>query len=126
MRALPRLDRRLAEAAGAARPCGVGRPPRPTIAECIAGGSAKLAQRDGDVAGERPAHADVDRLFDDDDVARPRERLAQRLGRKRPERDERHEADRDAVGAHLVDHVLDRAVDRSHRDDEQSRRLRLR
>ena len=26
---------------------------------------------------------------------------------------------REAVGAHLVDHVLDRAVDRTHRDDER-------
>ena len=79
----------------------------------------KVAQRNGDVARERPAHADVDRPVDDDDVARPRERLAQGLGRERPEGDEGNKADRDPVGAHLVDHVLDRAVDRAHRDDQR-------
>ncbi len=37
----------------------------------------ELAQRDGDVAGERPAHADVDGLVEDDAiVARARQSVA--------------------------------------------------
>ena len=81
----------------------------------------QIAHGDRDVAGERPAHADVDRLFDDDHVARARQRLAQGAGGEGPERHQRDEADADAVGAHLVDHVLDGAVERAHRDDDQFR-----
>ena len=51
----------------------------------------ELAQRDGDVAGERPAHADVDGLVEDDDVARASQSLAQRPDRERAESDERND-----------------------------------
>ena len=84
MRTLPGLDRRLAEKpmqrSFRNRPAAEAhdrRVHRRRIGE--------LAQRDGDVAGERPAHADVDRPVDDDDVARARQRLAQapRIGNGR-------------------------------------------
>ena len=81
MRALPRLDRRLAE-----EPVQRGLGNRPAAEahdrRMHRRRVGQLAQGDGDVACERPAHADVDRLVDDDDVARARQRLAQRLGRE--------------------------------------------
>src|SRR5262252_8005734 len=54
-------------------------------------------------------------------MSRPNQCLAQCLCRERAERYERNETDTEAVGSHLVDRVLDRAVDRSHGHDQELR-----
>ena len=54
---------------------GTGRPPRPDDRRMQLGRLRQFMQRDRDIAGERPAHADVERLVDHQDVARARQRL---------------------------------------------------
>ena len=78
----------------------------------------QIAQRDIDIVGELSAHADRDALLHHHDVLGAGERVAQRLDRERPERNDDDEADADAVVAHLVDGVLDGAADRAHRDHQ--------
>ena len=46
------------------------------------------------------------------------EHLAQLILREGPIGNQGHQTDGEAVGAHFVDGVLDRAVDRAHRDHD--------
>ena len=80
--------------------------------------SRQIAQRDIHIVGKLSAHADSDALLHDDDIIRAGESVAQRVDRKGPERDDDNETDANAILPHLVDRVLDRAADGTHRDHQ--------
>ena len=98
----------------------IERPPSPAIDGVHV--RARARQRDLDVLGDDPADADRERPLDDDDAPGPAEHVAHLLQRERPEGLDAERADRDALLAHRVDRVLDRAEDGPERDDDRCRR----
>ena len=57
----------------------------------------------------------------DDDMFSTSQQPSQCFGRKRPKRHDGYEPDAEIVGTHLVDGVLDGAIDRTHGDHQHFR-----
>ena len=81
----------------------------------------RIAQGKIDIVGELAAHADREALFDHDDMFSAGQQSAQRRGWERPERHDGHKPDAETIGTHLIDGVLDGAIDRTHGNHQHFR-----
>ena len=80
--------------------------------------TGNIAKRQIDVQRELAAHTDGQTFLHHDDVLAPDQHLAQLLDRERAKRYQRDETNTKPVRAHLVDRVLNGAIDRTHGDDQ--------
>ena len=98
----------------------IARPPRPATTVEMRG---RLGQGQPQVGGHDAAGSRGERPLQHDQVPWRGERLADGVHGERPERGDAEHADPHAVGAQLVDHVLDGAEHRAERDDDDVRVL---